>query len=397
MGAFEYQALEDGRSTRGVIQADTARQARQQLRERGLIPLDVSPVEAARGARQGRGLARERALLFRQLSTLLRAGLPLEEAIAVLAEQAERPALRRSLAGIRARIVEGRNLSEALAETPALTPEMYVRAVAAGERAGSLEAVLGRLADHAERQEEISRRLVVAMAYPVILTFIALLVVWGLIGFVVPRVVGVFDQAVRELPAITRSLLALADFTVTVGPWLLVLLLLLTAAFAWLYRQPAARLAADRLALKIPLFGRLERARQSARFARTLGILTGSAVPLVEALGASAAAIGNHAVRLDLQNTAARVREGQSLSRSLEGIDWLPPMTRRLIAAGERSGELPSMLDHAADLQERDLEAVTGILLAVLQPVLILAVGLFVMYIVLAILLPILDMSRLLA
>jgi general secretion pathway protein F len=397
MGAFEYQALDGRKTTRGVIQADTARSARTQLRERGLIPLEIHSVEKQTERRFSFSGGRDRALLMRQLATLLKAGLTLEEVLSVLVEQSDASAQRRQLGAIRSRVMEGQSLSAAMSEHPGLFPRLYTAAVAAGERAGRLESVLERLADHAEQREAMSRGVGLALIYPILLALIALGVVWGLIGFVVPRVAGVFDTAGQELPLITRSLLAVSDLVASHGLWLMLGLVLLpfVATLAW--RQPATRESIDRGLLRLPLIGRLVRARQTAEFTRTLAILTSSAVPLVEALRVASGVVVNQVARQDIERAAAQVREGVSLTRALENSDWLPPMARRLIAGGERSGELAPMLEHAAAIQERELQSATTILLSVLQPLLILAVGLMVLYIVLAIMLPILGMSQLLA
>lgn len=397
MGAFEYQAVSGERTTRGVVQADNARAARAQLRERGLIPLEVRAVETRSRSGTGLGLGRERALLLRQLATLLKAGLTLEEVLSVLVEQTDASSQRRQLGAIRARVMEGQALSSAMAEHPGLFPGLYTAAIAAGERAGRLESVLERLAEHAERREAMTRGVGMALIYPLLLSLIAVGVVWGLIGFVVPRVVGVFETAAQELPLLTLSLLALSDFVASYGLWLLIGLVGALAALLLTLRSPGPRLALDGLLLRLPGIGRLIKARQTANFTRTLAILTNSAVPLVEALKVASNVVGNQVVRGDIERAAAQVREGVSLSRALESSTWLPPMARRLISGGERSGELAPMLEHAAAMQERDLEAATTVLLAVLQPVLILAVGLMVLYIVLAIMLPILSMSQLLA
>ncbi|QOC23358.1 type II secretion system inner membrane protein GspF [Wenzhouxiangella sp. AB-CW3] len=398
MGAYEYQALNGtGASTRGVVQADTARAARGQLRERGLIPLEVRAVEGE--ARGGGGFlhrGRERALILRQMSTLLKAGLPLEEVLSVLVEQTDQPQVRRQLGAIRSRVMEGQSLSAGMAEHPRLFPELYSAAVAAGERAGRLDAVLERLAGHAENREEMRRSFGMALVYPVLLVVVAIAVVWGLIAFVVPRVIGVFEQAAETLPLVTRSLLGLSDLVANWGWLALLVLFLLSVAFALALKQSGPRRALDRLLLATPVAGRLVRARETATFTRTLAILVNSAVPLVEALRVAADVVGNQVVREDVRQAAMQVREGVSLSQSLAGRGWLPPMARRLISGGERSGELAAMLEHAADIQERELESASSMLLAVLQPMLILTVGLIVLYIVLAIMLPIMSMSQLL-
>lgn len=400
MRAYEYQALTDaGATDRGVVQADSARAARAQLRERGLIPLEVAAIDRERRGQQAGlgGQGRERALLLRQMSTLLAAGLPLEEVLSVLVEQADQPSARRQLGAIRARVMEGQSLSAAMAEHPRLFPALYSASVAAGERAGQLDGVLERLAGFAEQREEMRRSFSLALVYPVVLTVIAIAVVWGLIGFVVPRVVGVFEQASQELPLLTRSLLVLSEGIAGWG-WLIVALLVgLGAGATVALRRPGVRIRFDARVLRLPVLGRLARARETATLTRTLAILVASAVPLVDALRVAGQVVTNRRIRADVEAAGDLVREGVSLTRALGQFDWLPPMARRLVSGGERSGELASMLEQAARLQERELQASSQLLLAVLQPLLILLVGAVVLYIVLAIMLPIMSMSQLLA
>ncbi len=283
-----------------------------------------------------------------------------------------------------------------MGDHPALFPALYSASVAAGERAGQIDTVLARLADYAEQREETSRSVGLALVYPALLAIIAIAVVWGLIGFVVPRVVGVFETAGQELPGLTLSLLAISDLVSQQGLWLLLGLLGLVIAAGVAWRAPGPRLSIDRALLSAPILGRLVKASQTATFTRTLAILSNSAVPLVEALSVASRVVSNLQVRADIERAAAQVREGQALTAALHDAQWLPPMARRLIAGGERSGELAPMLEHAADIQERELNSATTVMLAVLQPALILLVGGLVLYIVLAIMLPILNMSQLL-
>jgi general secretion pathway protein F len=397
MAAFEYEALDDRKPVRGVIQADSARLARSQLRDRGLVPLEVQLVKPAR-KRVGSGarLARERALLLRQMSSLLKAGLPLEEVLALLVEQSDRAAVHRPLAAMRARVREGAALSEAMAEHPGLFPSLVWRSVAAGEQAGKLEVVIGRLADHAERRAALSRGIVMALVYPLLLAVLSLAVVWGLLGFVVPRIVEVFEQSDQSLPPLTSSLIWISDLLSNWGGLILLVMIGLVALLLVLLRRPAPRAAFDAALLRLPLVGRVVRAHVSALFARTLSILMASGVPAVDALGTAASVIANRRVREDLESAGRRVREGASITAAVADLVWLPPLTRRLIAGGEQAGDLANMLDHAAELQETDLEQTGEVLMAVLQPVLILVVGLVVLYIVLAILLPIMNLSQML-
>ncbi|GAB4167838.1 MAG: GspF family T2SS innner membrane protein variant XcpS [Wenzhouxiangellaceae bacterium] len=396
MAAFEYRALDRQREVRGLIQADSPRQARAMLRERGLLPLSVDRV-ARRATLGGRWrLARERALLLRQLASLLGAGLPLDEALAVAAEPAGLKQSGRAIAQIRSRVLEGASLSDAMAEHPDLFPELYRSSVAAAEQAGRLEWVLKRLADHAARQLELSRSLAVALVYPVLLAVISLLVVWGLLVFVVPRVVGVFEHARQSLPLMTQSLIWVSDTIARRWPEWLVLAIVVPASVVFALRSPRFRRVVDRWTLRLPLFGRIARVRAAAFFTRTLSILVTSGVPAVDALKAAAEVNPNSRIREDLLAAAERVRQGMAISAALEAVDWIPPLTRRLIRGGERAGELGEMLDHAADLHEAELADASAVLIAVLQPVLILLVGLIVLYIVLAILLPIMNLSQLL-
>jgi len=398
MAAFEYQAIaDDKRTTRGVVQADTPRAARAQLRDRGLIPLEIQEVALEKkGGFSLRSQARERALLLRQLATLLRAGLTLEEVLSVLVEQTEANQQRRQLGAIRSRVMEGQSLSSAMGEHPALFPALYSASVAAGERAGQIEDVLARLADYAEQRDETSRSVGLALIYPAVLAIIALGVVWGLIGFVVPRVVGVFETAGQTLPGLTQSLLSISNLVSQHGIWLLLGSFGLIAGVVVAWRQPGPKLKIDQVLLASPLLGRLIKASQTASFTRTLAILSNSAVPLVEALNVASRVVSNLQIQSDVERAAAQVREGQTLTAALQAASWLPPMARRLIAGGERSGELAPMLEHAADIQERELNSATAVMLSVLQPALILIVGALVLYIVLAIMLPILNMSQLL-
>jgi len=398
MAAFEYQAMDGGRQVGGVVQADTARMARQQLRERGLVPLEVHPVaRAAAGGRGAARLGRERALILRQMAALLKAGLPLEEVLSLAADQSDSRRVNRPLAAIRARVLEGQSLSDAMAEQPALFPAMYTRSIAAAEQAGKLDSVIARLAHHAERRLALSRSVSVALVYPLLLALISLGVVWGLLGFVVPRVVSVFEYSGQQLPLMTRSLLEISSFISSYGLLVLLVLAGLVVAGAALLRLPGPRMRVDRALLKLPLAGGLVRAQAAALFARTLAILVSSSVPAVEALKAASEVVGNRKVRADLEAAASRVREGASISAAMQPIEWLPPLTRRLIHGGEQAGELGDMLEHAAELQESDLQDAGQVLMAVLQPALILLVGLVVLYIVLAILLPIMNMSQLLS
>lgn len=399
MPAFEYQALDaQGRQQGGVLQADTPRAARGALRERGLQPLRVEPASErlARGGWLGRARLKpaQLALLMRQLATLVVSGLPIDEALAALAEGSE-GRLRNQVMALRARVIEGVPLASAMAEFPDSFPALYRASVAAGESAGKLDSVLQRLAEHAEQRDALSRRVLLALTYPILLTVVALAVVSGLMIWVVPQVIGVFDQAGRALPMPTRILLALSDFTSRFGLGLLLALAVAAVASILLIRQPAVRRQVSAFLLGVPLLGRLLRALDTARFASTLALLVNAAVPLLESLSIASQVVQNPLLRGSLSQVASRVREGQGFARALADCGQFPPVAVRLIASGERSGRLDAMLSEAAQHQERELDTSLGVAMAALGPGVILLMGALVLFIVLAILLPIFQMNTL--
>lgn len=398
MPAFAYQALDQlGKTQRGVLQGDTARAVRASLRDRGLNPLEVTPVEEAqqRGSLFRRGLSgAQLALLTRQLATLLKAGLPVDEALAALAEQNDDQRARTLVIGLRSRVMEGAGLAAALADAPDSFPEIYRASVAAGEQSGRLDQVLARLADYSEARDALNQKIWAALAYPLLLTLVAMAVVSGLLVYVVPQIVGVFTQMHQALPLPTRALLALSDVVKAWG-WLLLLLLIVAAVSGKLaLRTEAVRYRWHGLLLRIPLIGRLIRASNTARSSRTLALLTASAVPLLDALNIAAQVMPNLPMRAAVKRAAVKVREGGSFSRALGESGYFPAVALRLIASGERAGELERMLDEAANHQQRELDRWLTTLTAVLGPLVILLVGAMVLFIVLAILLPIFNLNQ---
>ena len=401
MGAYEYSALDlKGHRKRGVIQGDTARQVRQQLREQGLSPLSVDPVTEKTGAglsRSRRLSSTELAILLRQLSSLVAAGLPLEECLATVADQAERTQAKRILVALRSRVMEGHGLAPAMGEFPGAFPELVRATVAAGEQSGHLDQVMTRLADYAENREALGRKIMLAITYPAIVAVVAVGTVIGLLSFVVPQVVSVFESLDQTLPWLTRQLITLSEFLTSWGQWLALAVLAAVILIFVLLRLPGPRLAWHRSMLGLPLLGRLSRAVNAARFTRTLSILSASAVPLLDALKISAGVVGNLAMRRAVDRAASRVREGASLNLSLAQTGLFPPLVTRLIASGEKSGDLEGMLDRAADTQDRQVESSVNLLVGVLEPALILLVGGMVLTIVLAILMPIFQMNQLIS
>jgi general secretion pathway protein F len=401
MPAFEYQALDaGGRRLKGVVEADSARGARSALRERGLTPLAV---DAAAPGRRGNALFQrglrpaQLALLTRELATLLAAGLPIEEALGALAEQADDARQRTILASLRTRVREGTTLAAALAEQPDNFPEFFRASVAAAEQSGRIDAVLARLADYAESREALRRRVWMALLYPLLLTAVALLVVTGLLLYVVPQVIEVFDTMGRDLPWLTRGLIALSEGLPVYGPWLLLALVLAVIGARAALRDPARRSRLQRWLLRLPVIGRLRLALDTSRFTRTLGLLAGSGVPMLDALRLSTRTVGLLPLRQALERVGARVREGSGLAVSLAESRLFPPVTVRLIANGERAGRLPAMLDQAAGHEATLLENRLTTFVAILGPAMILLVGVLVLAIVLAILLPIFELNTLIA
>ena len=396
MPAFEFQALNPtGRTERGVLQADTARAARAALRERGLNPLAVQEVgdRATAAGRRGLGGA-QLALLTRQLSTLIAAGLPIADALAALAEGSE-GRLRTQVVALRARVMEGASLAAALGEFPETFPTLFRASVAAGEQAGKLDLVLARLAEYAERRDALRRRVLAALAYPALLSLVALAVVAGLMVYVVPNVIQVFAQFDRDLPWVTRVLIGVSDLLRGYGVWLLLAVLAALAGFLLALRDPRLRGRWQALLLRLPVVGRLLRALDTARFARTLALLTASAVPLLEALQIAAQVVERIPLRQALARVAVRVREGQGFASALAETRQFPPVVVRLAASGERAGRLDAMLFEAADFQERELDTALAVSTSVLGPGVIVLVGGMVLFIVLAILLPIFQLNTL--
>ncbi len=405
MGAFEYSALDaSGRSRKGHLEADTARQVRQLLREQGLTPLDVQ--EASGGTRSGattragrffgpRISAAELALITRQLATLIQSALPVEQALRAVASQADKSKTRGLLMAVRSRVMEGHSLASALEEHSSVFPELYRATTAAGEQSGHLDVVLERLADYTEARQQMRQKMTLALLYPVILTTLAIVVVIGLLAYVVPQVVQVFDSLGQDLPLLTTSLLAVSGFLLEYGLVLFLGIVVLLVVYGMLMRRPGFRRAVHGLQLRLPLSGRLTRGLNTARYTRTLSILLASSVPVLEALRISGQVISKIPMREAVERTAVKVREGAELHASLSESGYFSPMTVQLIASGEASGNLEQMLERAAIQQERETETVIQTLLGLFEPLLILTMGLVVLVIVLAILLPIFDLNQL--
>lgn len=403
MAAFSYEALDDaGRTMRGVVEADGARQARSKVRELGLVVVAVQAVTqdnlhtaTGQGFRLRRGVsASQLSMMTRQLATLLEAGLPLEQSFSVLIEQTEDETLKQILAGVRAELLAGHSLAQAMAQYEKVFPDIYRALIKAGEASGELSRVMLRLADYTESRQALKQKVVLAFVYPAIVTFVALTVVLGLLIYVVPQVVGVFQHSHQTLPLLTRVLIAISSGLQAAWPILLPLLVGGAFGVRALLKQERIRFEWHKRLLGWPVLGRLIRGINTARMASTLAILAGSGVPLLVSLQAAAGVVNNLPMRRAIEEASAKVREGMSLSRALAASGLFPPVLVHLIASGENSGRLDDMLNRAAAQQEQEVGTFTSVLTSLLEPMLILFMGGVVLLIVLAILMPIIEMNQ---
>lgn len=402
MAVFDYAAVDpQGKSHRGVMEGDNPRQVRQQLRDRGLLPLRVSATadKAGDGRRRswwrGRLGSRELALITRQLAALVQAGMPLADALAAVAEQLETRRGRQIVTAVRGRVREGYSFADGLGEFPDSFDGLYRATVLAGEQSGHLDLVLAQLADYTDSSREFRQRAQLALIYPVLLFTLSVVIVTGLMVYVVPDVIKVFVGTGQPLPPLTRALVAASDFVAAWG-WLVALVITgVGVALRFVLRQPGLRQRVHHAYLHWPLVRRLSRGTNAARYANTLSILTASGVPLVDAMQIAVDVIGNDHLRARVVEARRRVSEGDGLSRALAAVGYFPPLMVHMIASGEASGQLDEMLVRTARQQQRELETTVATLVALCEPLMLLAMGGVVLLIVLAILLPILNLNQL--
>lgn len=400
MPTFDYRAHDaQGSSCKGRLEADGPRHARQLLRERGLWPRALSEVKVSNSSgkqpRAGRLSAADLALLTLQLSTLVQAGLPLEEALEAVAKQSSKRKVAGLLSAVRSRVMEGQALASALGQFPRAFPELFRATVAAGERSGHLGHVLEQLAAYTQARQASRQKIQMALVYPLILMLASAAIVGFLLGYVVPDVVKIFVDSGQPLPWLTRALIGVSNGLRNHFLLLMSVLATLFGLWRWSWQQPRRRLRWHRWVLNAPVIGEVLRAMEAARFASTLAILGKSAVPLVDALEIAAAVIGNLTIRARMVDVARSVREGGTLTRGLELSGDIPPMMLHMIASGERAGELDRMLARAAEQQENSLAARIALVVSLFEPAMLVLMGGVVLLIVMAILLPILSLNQL--
>lgn len=408
MGAYSYRALnEAGKTVKGILEGDSERQVRSQLRAKKLKPLEVVSVTSKPDQRGGtrtgslrsrwrsRINTRDLSLITRQLASLVKSGLPLDEALHATARQHNKPHIKQTLLQVRTKVLEGFSLAQALGESPRAFNEMYRALVRAGESSGYLGPVLERLAEYTQNSQQVQQRVKTAMIYPIVLLVISVSVIVLLMAFVVPDLIKIFDQNKRELPLLTRGLIASSDFVVNYGIYCLLALVVIVVGINRLLKKEAYRLVWHRWQLRLPVIGNLIRQINAARFAATLSLLSSSGVPLLQALNIAGQVMSNRVLQESCEQVTNAVREGSSLYRAMENVGTFPPLLVQLVASGEANGTLPQQLDNAAKDQERELESVIGIAMGLLEPLTIVFMGVTVCLIVLAILMPILDLNKL--
>lgn len=405
MPAFDYQAVDSrGKNKKGVIEGDTPRQVRSLLRDQGLMPTDVTPTNQSNKSSKNGSTAfgtrkkvspSELALITRQLATLVESGLPLEESLMAVAEQCDKNSLKSMVMAVRSKVTEGYGLAESMSEYPQVFNHLFRAMVAAGEKSGHLELVLNRLADYTEQRQQLRSQMIQALVYPVIMTVVAVGVIAILLTAVVPKIVGQFEHMGANLPGTTQFLIASSDFLRDYGLIIFILVTLLMIGFGRLMQKPTFKFNMHKRIISLPGLGKVSKGLNTARFARTLSILTASAVPLLDSMTIAGEVLDNLYIKQRVKEASDKVREGTSLRVSLEQTKLFPPMMLHMIASGEKSGQLEHMLGRAADNQDREFEALVNISLKAFEPALMVSMAGVVLFIVMAILQPILQLNTL--
>jgi general secretion pathway protein F len=402
VAAFAYQAVDgDGKTQKGLIEADTARQARQQLRGMSLMPLEIGEV-TSRESSSGTSKSRRSklnvptlSLLTRQLATLISAGQPVESAYHAVSRQTPKPAAKHVMLAVRARVLEGFPLSEALREFPRIFDSMYCASVHAGEQSGLLDVVMERLADHMEAKQDLQQRTGQALIYPILLCVVAFTLVALLLTFVVPKIVQVFEGFDQELPMVTTWLITISDFFKNYGVELIIGVILAVVVYLQLVKIPKFSKMRDRFYLRLPYVSYLVRLSNTSRFTRTMSILVTSGVTALDSMRISTEVINNQIIKAAVVKAADRVREGEHISVALDNTGYFSPLVLQLVQNGEASGKLGDMMERSARAEENEFAGITALFIGLFEPAMILFMGAVVLFIVLAILIPIFDMNEL--
>ncbi len=403
MAAFRFEAFnQQGKTSQGVVDADSLRLARVRLRDMGLIPIKVDPlseqVDRQKSSvplfKRSRVSNYDQSQVTRQLSTLLNAGLNVEQSLAAIAEQIEKTELREILLNIRADVMAGNSLSHAMGNYPDVFSEVYCAIVNAGEKSGELPNILDRLASYTESRQQLTQKVIAALVYPILVTLTSILVVGGLLIYVVPQIVTVFEQSKQSLPFLTVAMIFVSD--VLRATWIYLILAIASGLYFFnkSLKNDSLRSKFHLSLLKIPLLGSLILSVNTARFAKTLSILVGSGVPIILALNAASKATAFLPMREAIQEAIKSVKDGGALSSSLKSSKLFPPILIHLIANAEQTGNLDKMLDSAASQQENEVNNKITILTSILEPALIIVMGVMVMAIVLAVMLPIIQINQ---
>jgi general secretion pathway protein F len=400
VATFAYKAIDtNGKQKKGTLEADSARLLRQQLRAMGFTPIEVEAVankttKASSNLLRSKIKTSELALITRQLSTLVASSIPLEECLQAVAEQCDNPKIKTMISSVRSGVVEGHTLSDSMRGFPLIFDNLFCSMVAAGEKSGHLDKVLDRLADYAEQRQEMKSKMMQALIYPIVLTLVAISVVAILLTSVVPQVIGQFEHMGADLPTPTKFLIIASDAVSSYGLYFVMIIIAFIFTTKMWLKKEKNQLVFGQYLLKMPVIGRVVNELNTARFARTLSILNSSAVPLLEAMGIAGNVLSNQYIRLKVSEATNRVREGTSLGRSLESTKLFPPMMLHMIASGERSGELGNMLERSADNQDKQFSAQVAIALGIFEPALVVSMAGVVLFIVSAILQPILQLNN---
>ena len=404
MPAFQYIALNSqGKEVKGISEADSARQLRQILRDQELTPMEVEPTNKQFDKGDNRNVfslfapklkALDRVLFTRQLSTLLASSMPIEESLNAIAQQNEKQSNKALIMGVRSRVLEGNSLAQSLLEYPSSFSDLYCSSVAAGEQSGFLDQVLDNLSNYLEREHESYRNVEMALMYPIILLIVAFAIVGALMVYVLPDMIDVIENTGQTLPWATTLLIGITELMKSFWWVLLSGLLAVSLIIRGILNQEKVRLIWDAYKFFLPIIGKIIRSSNSARFSNTLSILTRSGIPLVDSMKIASEVVANKALQTDLREATQNVVEGKSLRESLESISYFPPMMMHMIGSGEQSGELDRMLERIADYQQAEVERLVSTLVKLFEPAMMIIMGGTVLFIVMAVLLPILSMNQ---